>query len=151
MRGCGALDLRGSMEMDGSAGVAELVMERRLGWGHESEVSSERKWGVYVQEHKYIVYTCVPFRPIYFRSLRIVDQAGSMQCNLCDVHISHRPFLRRLFIALHLVARLEPRPVLKAHAALGSFSYLCDVFLDVLEGGKRAWDQISTSVMIQGP
>lgn len=35
---CGAHDLRGSMEIDISAGVAELVTERRLGWGHESEV-----------------------------------------------------------------------------------------------------------------
>lgn len=114
---------------------------------------SEREWGGYVQEHKYVVYTCVLYHvdPIYFRSLRIVDQADSMQCNLYDEHISQCPFLRRLFIALHLVARLEPRPVLKAYAALGSFSHLRDVFLDVLEGGKRACDQVSTSVMTQGP
>ena len=48
-------------------------------------------------------------------------------------------FLRRFLIALHLIACLELRPVLKAHAALGALSDLRDVFLDVLEGGKRAW------------
>ena len=46
--------------------------------------------------------------------------------------------LRRLLIALHLIALLEFRPALKAHAALAAFSHLGDVLLDVLEGGKRA-------------
>ena len=47
---------------------------------------------------------------------------------------SQSPLLRRLLIALHLIALLEVGPVLKAHAALGSLSHLRDVLFDVLEG-----------------
>ena len=55
-----------------------------------------------------------------------------------SLDISQSASLRCLLIALHLIARLELRPVLKAHTALITLSHLRDVLLDVLEGRGRA-------------
>ena len=58
---------------------------------------------------------------------------------------SQSSLLRRLLIALHLIALLERRPVLKAHAAIGPFAHLADVLFDILERGQRAWSQVKSA------
>lgn len=46
------------------------------------------------------------------------------------------PLLDFLFVALHLIADLEVRPVLKADAAFAALAHLVDVLFDVFEGGE---------------
>ena len=71
----------------------------------------------------------------------------SMHRHFHHAGLSQSFLLRRLLVALHLIARLERRPILEAHATLGTFSHLRDVLFDILEGGKRAWDHVSAKGM----
>lgn len=77
-----------------------------------------------------------PYVQLTLLEIRIVDDACcryAMQPTSSTSSKSQGPFLRLLLIALHLIARFELCPVLKAHTAFIPFAHLRDVSLHVLE------------------
>ncbi len=53
------------------------------------------------------------------------------------------PLLHLLLVALHLIADLELRPLVKAHAALVPLARFRHVLFDVFERGEGTWLTVS--------
>ena len=68
-------------------------------------------------------------------NLRPKKRSTDVVCGAYNLHFS---FLHDFLVRLDLVADLEIRPGLEAHAALGALAHFGDVFLNVFEGGESA-------------